>query len=110
MRTRASNSGWVSSTRPLCAAACQAVRSRTGDGGRRAPRGSCRCGRSIKPLFRSEAARLVPLFRRHPFLGDAEGPDMAFRVAGAIGAVAVELSLGLLQDLRARLARVLAMS
>src|SRR6185369_4536425 len=35
---------------------------------------------------------------------------MAFRVAGAIGAVAVELSLGLLQDLRARLARAFAMS
>jgi hypothetical protein len=35
---------------------------------------------------------------------------MAFRVAGAIGAVAVELSLGLLQDLRARFARALAMS
>ena len=34
---------------------------------------------------------------------------MAFRVAGAIGAVAVELSLGLLQDLRARFARALAM-
>ena len=35
---------------------------------------------------------------------------MAFRVAGAIGAVAVELSLGLLQDLRARFARAFAMS
>src|SRR5215470_834291 len=47
---------------------------------------------------------------RYPFLGDAEGPDMAFRVAGAIGAVAVELSLGLLQDLRARFARAFAVS
>ncbi len=35
---------------------------------------------------------------------------MAFRVAGAIGAVAVELRLGLLQDLRARFARAFAMS
>jgi len=35
---------------------------------------------------------------------------MAFRVAGAIGAVAVELCLGLLQDLRARFARAFAMS
>jgi hypothetical protein len=35
---------------------------------------------------------------------------MAFGVAGSIGAVAVELSLGLLQDLRARLARAFAMS
>ena len=34
---------------------------------------------------------------------------MAFRVAGAIGAVAVELGLGLLQDLRARFARALVM-
>ena len=34
----------------------------------------------------------------------------AFRVAGAIGAVAVELSLGLLQNLRARFARAFAMS
>ena len=33
---------------------------------------------------------------------------MAFRVAGAIGAVAVELILGLLQDLRARFARAFA--
>src|SRR5262249_53146511 len=65
---------------------------------------------SIEPLLRGEPARLVPLFRRHPYLGDAEGPDMAFRVAGAIGAVAVELSLGLLQDLRARFARTFAMS
>jgi hypothetical protein len=64
---------------------------------------------SIKPLLRGEAARLVPLVRRHPFLGDAEGPDMAFRVAGAIGAVAVELRLRLLQDLRARFARAFAM-
>src|SRR5215470_322600 len=46
---------------------------------------------------------------RYPFLGDAEGPDMAFRVSRAIGAVAVELSLGLLQDLRARFARAFAM-
>ena len=67
-------------------------------------------GASIEPFLRSKAARLVPLFRRHPFLGDPEGPDMAFRVAGAIGAVAVELSFGLLQDLRARLARAFAMS
>src|SRR5438045_1084568 len=80
------------------------------DGGRRAPRRSCRCGSSIEPLLRGEAACLVPLFWRHPFLGHAEGPEMAFRVAGAIGAVAVELSRGLLQDLRARLARAFAMS
>src|SRR5262249_35649068 len=89
---------------------CQAAPPHSGDEGRRAPRRSCRCGSSIEPLLRGEAARLVPLFRRHPFLGDAEGPDMAFRVAGAIGAVAVELSLGLLQDLRARFARAFAMS
>src|SRR6185503_9501282 len=124
MRTRASNSGWVSSTRPLSfswrkcrlmtgagspSAAASSPARRGGDAGRPAPQKSCRRGRSIEPLFRGEAARLVPRVRRHPCHGHAEGPDMAFPVAGAIGAIAVELGVGLLQNLRARLARALAM-
>src|ERR1700744_2492209 len=60
------------------------------------------CMSLIEPILRSEAARLIPLLRCHPPLGDAKCPNMTFSVPAAISAVAVELSRGFLQDFRSR--------
>jgi hypothetical protein len=58
---------------------------------------------------RLHSYRLVPFFRRHLLYRLAEGPDVTFGIDGAIGAIAVELCRRFHGDLRARLARALAM-
>ena len=56
-----------------------------------------------------EARALVPLFGRQDFDRLAEGPDVAFGVAGAIGAVAIELRLRFGNDFGAGRTRTVAM-
>src|SRR5262249_22501849 len=62
-----------------------------------------------KPCPRLHTCRLVPFVRGHAFYRLAERPDVAFGIDGAISAVAIELRSRLHRDLRARLARALAM-
>src|SRR5262249_34705958 len=92
------------------AAAPQAAPPSGDDRGRRARRTSYRARRSIEPLLGGETARLVPLLGCHPFLGDAKGPHLPFRLPGAIGAGAAELRVRPPQGLCAGLARAPAMS
>jgi hypothetical protein len=64
--------------------------------------------RSIAAL-NLEAALGVPVVGGLFFNRHAEGPDMAFEILGAIAAVAIELRLGLADDLGPRCARRFAM-
>src|SRR6185295_16578443 len=85
---------------------------------RPAPRAPCRASAPSAPFVRwfsdpaldLEARRFLRLFARDGLHRLPKGPEVAFKIARAIGAVAVELRLRLLQDRRARRARSRAMA